>query len=320
MDSDTVARFWPKVDKSGSCWEWTAMLDRDGYGVFKVDGKLGRAHRVSYEIHYGPVPSGKVVCHSCDNRKCVNPEHLSLGTVADNNRQRAARNPVGRVDNHSPRRAGTLEERFSRFFEKTEGCWEWAGSKDAYGYGRFKINLVNHKAHRVAYELFVGAIEGDLCVLHRCDNPGCVRSDHLFLGTRADNASDRVEKGRGRQGPTPRLGPGVRSSIMKRRAARGDQHGSKTHPEKWVRGDDHWSRQHPEKRATGDRHGSKTKPESILKHSGEKSPTAKLTAAQVDQIRVEYSMGNVSQDSLAQKYKVGQAQISRIIHGKRWAQ
>lgn len=102
---------------------------------------------------------------------------------------------------------GTLTKRFWAKVDKTGDCWEWRGRNSRYGYGRISLRLrtvgkANRDlfAHRVAWELTYGPIPSGLCVLHRCDNRLCVRPDHLFLGTRTDNAADRQSKGRTRTG------------------------------------------------------------------------------------------------------------------------
>ena len=81
-------QFWSHVNKGDECWEWTASLSHNGYGqIIKcIDGKKKHliAHRVSWEIHFGPIPEGMKVLHRCDNRRCINPGHLFLGSCQDN--------------------------------------------------------------------------------------------------------------------------------------------------------------------------------------------------------------------------------------------
>src|SRR5947207_9417461 len=103
---------------------------------------------------------------------------------------------------------GSLSERFERMVDRTPGkgpwgdCWEWMGTREKFGYGRISERLSDgryrhRQAHAVAWELHSGLAVGDQWVLHRCDNPACVRWDHLFLGNAKLNAEDRDVKGRG---------------------------------------------------------------------------------------------------------------------------
>jgi hypothetical protein len=83
---NVAERFWSKVDKSGSCWLWTRKKSKGGYGMFRPGGSREHcgAHRMSWILEHGPIPSGLCVLHRCDVRSCVRPDHLFLGTLQDN--------------------------------------------------------------------------------------------------------------------------------------------------------------------------------------------------------------------------------------------
>ena len=136
----------------------------------------------------GPRPSD----HPCSVNGCV---------------RRATRRGLCNMHDCRVRRKGTtdgrptIEQRFWARVQKSGGCWEWTGPKgNQYGHCRMAVRDGKRsrgvQVHRISYELNVGPIPAGLCVCHHCDNPRCVRPDHLFLGTPLDNARDMIAKGR----------------------------------------------------------------------------------------------------------------------------
>lgn len=139
---------------------------------------------------------------------------------------------------------------WSRVSIRQAGCWEWQGPLRTDGYGR----CGNTAAHRVAYEIAHGPVPDGLYVCHQCDNPLCCNPDHLWVGTPADNYWDMRNKGRLRA-QTP---------------------------------------------------------------CGEHSPHARLTEADVREIRALYATGDHSQAGLARRYGVRPATISKIVTRRKW--
>jgi hypothetical protein len=88
----------------------------------------------------------------------------------------------------------TIEERFWSKVVKTDSCWLWNGAKSAKGYGVFEVYGHTERAHRVSYRMAHGPVKSNMLICHKCNNPGCVNPNHLYMGTNGDNMRDRFRK------------------------------------------------------------------------------------------------------------------------------
>jgi hypothetical protein len=222
-------RFWAKVQKGDGCWLWTGYRDARQRGFFGIGvGVTEHIQRVAWRLTHGFIPEGQWVRSRCRNTLCCNPAHLVLGNDVD-----------------------FLVDRFMAFVQKTETCWLWTGTIGNDGYGQFRQSKAKRvRAHRFSYELAHGPIPDGLSILHRCDNPICCNPGHLSVGTQADNIRDRDAKG-------------------------------------------HVSR-------------------------GEGRPAAKVTEAQVREMRARFAAGGVTQTALALDFGLSLATANKILRRKAW--
>jgi hypothetical protein len=102
-DAPTEARFWDKVDKSGDCWFWRGFINPNGRGLFLFRGRVRNAHQVAWILTYGELPpnfgnkrGNVVLCHTCDNRACMKPAHLFLGSQKENMEDKIRKGRNGR--------------------------------------------------------------------------------------------------------------------------------------------------------------------------------------------------------------------------------
>lgn len=152
-----IDRFLTYVDKNGpnGCWIWTGRADKKGYGRIWIEGKILVASRASYILHVGPIPPLMFVCHKCDNPPCVNPDHLFLGTNAENQADSIAkgRKPRGEIVTAERIALGLVGEGspVARFSEKVirsardlyaTGNWKQSEIARLLGISRSQVNRV----------------------------------------------------------------------------------------------------------------------------------------------------------------------------------
>lgn len=106
LDKIAKERFWTKVNKTENCWFFLSSIDRNGYGLFWLDGKARLAHKVSYFFEFGAYSSSWHVLHNCDTRNCVNPKHLRLGTHKENMQDK-------KIRGRAPKGANTTNSKYT---------------------------------------------------------------------------------------------------------------------------------------------------------------------------------------------------------------
>lgn len=205
----------------------------------------------------------------------------------------------------------------ARFWSKVDkrgeaDCWEWkAGLFQGTQYGMFWVGGGNIGAHVFAHIASGGTFERGPVIRHVvCRNKKCCNPSHLMDGTHQDNSDDAQRDGT---------------------VARGERHGSKTHPERLPRGDNNPARKHPENMARGDRNGSRTRPERLRRGDnhparlhpermarGERQGAAKLTEEKVRNIRAMYASGGHSLRELGREFLVTKRAIQMIIRRESW--
>lgn len=173
-------KFWSKVNKTETCWLWTDAPDSAGYARIRWGGRYKSqtlaARDFAYDLFGNTKPEGTILACMCDNKLCVNPEHMRPMTQGE----------------LQARTLPTVEERFWSQVEKTDDCWLWTGSATGKGYGQICVTepgkgTKHEYAHRLAYTWLVGPIPEGLTIDHLCRNQSCVNPSHLEVVTRAEN-------------------------------------------------------------------------------------------------------------------------------------
>ncbi len=150
-------------------------------------------------IDYITIPHKKEISRGYCQCGCEQKTEISKYTQYASNRNSIKGQPLQYLFGH---RGLPIEERLWKYIKVNSPveCWPWIGCKDKDGYGKLTYQTKDKHAHRVVYEICIGEIPEDLCVLHQCDNPSCCNPNHLFLGSPIDNAIDRDNKGRQAKG------------------------------------------------------------------------------------------------------------------------
>jgi hypothetical protein len=144
------------VNADTGCLEWFAAKDGGGYGMIRIGRRTCRAHRISFEVHFGPIPDGMCVCHRCDNRLCIKPSHLFLGTQTENmaDRDSKGRQPRTRGERHGSAKLSEVDVSVIRNAEGGRGLLTALAKQ--FGVSRTQIANVRagkNWSHRITEEI-----------------------------------------------------------------------------------------------------------------------------------------------------------------------
>ncbi len=139
-------RFWDKVQKTDNCWLWTGVPNKGGYGLIYVNGKIVFAHRYSYQLHFGSIPDGLDICHSCDVPNCVNPSHLFAGTAQDNMADKIKKDRCNYVHGEKSKNSKLTQNQVEEIRQKYADGFTQKKLSVMYGISQVQIsNIVNNK-------------------------------------------------------------------------------------------------------------------------------------------------------------------------------
>ncbi len=149
-----------EVDESTGCWVWQGTRLAGGYGSVSVRGRTVLAHRLSFELSVGQIPTGMFVCHKCDNPACVNPAHLFLGTPADNVRDAVAKGRMAHGSAHL--RSKLTEEQVADILRRCAAGERQMDLAAEYGVGRAAVNriVLGYTWRHVSRENLMGGADG----------------------------------------------------------------------------------------------------------------------------------------------------------------
>ena len=188
-----IEKFLSSIDKNGPvknlvtgeplnepCWIWGSSpvnLENNHHRSFQsTHFKSVMVHRIAWEIEYGEIPKDLLVCHHCDNKRCVNPAHLFVGTQADNMHDYFYKKKI------HLRKDRLISRLLDKVDETTKPpCALWTGAKDQKGYGVLHVNKKTVRAHKLILQILDVQMTPKQRIFHSCCNPSCINPDHLVL-------------------------------------------------------------------------------------------------------------------------------------------